>query len=235
MLPVAILAGGLATRLHPLTEHVPKSLVQVAGRPFIFHQLDLLRLQGVERVVLCVAHLGGQIREMVGTGASLGLAISYSFDGTELLGTGGALKRALPLLGEEFFVLYGDSYLRCSLGAVQSAYQAARRPALMTVLRNDNRWGKSNALFRNGELLAFDKRSPRAGMAHIDFGLSVVSRGVFARYGAAGVIDLSDVFRDLSLSGQLAALEVSERFYEIGSPQGLQESERFLSHRLDPV
>lgn len=233
MLPVAILAGGLATRLRPLTDHVPKSLLRVAGRPFIFHQLDLLHNQGVERVVLCVAHLGEQIRAAVATGVSPGLAISYSFDGGELLGTGGALKRALPLLGDEFFVLNGDSYLPCSLAAVQSAYQGARRPALMTVLRNDNRWDRSNVVFRNGELLAYDKHSPRADMSHIDFGLSVVSRGVFAKYGHSTVIDLADIFRDLSVSGQLAALEVSGRFFEIGSPQGLMETEEFLSRRLD--
>jgi NDP-sugar pyrophosphorylase family protein len=233
MLPVAILAGGLATRLRPLTNHVPKSLLTVAGRPFIFHQLDMLRDQGVDRVVLCVAHLGEQIQAVVDVGAAPGLVVSYSFDGDDLLGTGGALKQALPLLGEEFFVLNGDSYLPCSLPRIQSAYRAARRPALMTVLRNDNRWDQSNVLFRSGELLAYDKHTPRPDMCHIDFGLSVLSRTIFTNYREARVIDLADIFRDLSLSGQLAALEVSERFYEIGSPQGLRDTEQFLSHRLD--
>ncbi|MBV8910936.1 MAG: NTP transferase domain-containing protein, partial [Gammaproteobacteria bacterium] len=217
MLPVAILAGGLATRMRPLTDQLPKSLLPVAGRPFIFHQLDLLRNQGVERVVLCVAHLGEQIRAAVGSGATSGVAVCYSSDGGKLLGTAGALKRALPLLGDEFFVMNGDSYLRCSMAAIQSAYEAARRPALMTVLRNDNRWGKSNVMFENGKLLLYDKQTPRAGMCHIDFGLSVVSRGLIAACAEAMVIDLADVLRNLSLDGQLAALEVKERFYEIGS------------------
>ena len=233
MLPVAILAGGLATRLHPLTERVPKSLVQVAGRPFIFHQLDLLHRQGVGRVVLCLGHLGAQIRLALGTRADWGLEISYSFDGAELLGTGGALKQALPLLGAEFFVLNGDSYLPCSLAAMQSAYWRARRPALMTVLRNDNRLDRSNVLFENGVLLAYDKRAPQPSMSHIDFGLSVVSRGVFAEYADTAVIDLADIFRQLSLGGQLAAFEVTERFYEIGSPQGLRDTEEFLARRRD--
>ena len=233
MLPVAILAGGLATRLRPLTDELPKSLLQVAGRPFIFHQLDLLRHQGVERVVLCIAHMGEQIRAAVGSGATSGLAVSYSFDGGKLLGTGGALKRALPLLGDEFFVMNGDSYLRCSMAAIQSAYEAARQPALMTLLRNDNRWDKSNVLFENGKLLVYDKHTPRADMCHIDFGLSVVSRGVFATCAEATVIDLADILRHLSLNGQVAALEVEERFYEIGSRQGLRETEEFLLHRLD--
>jgi NDP-sugar pyrophosphorylase family protein len=232
MLPVAILAGGLATRLQPLTDRLPKSLLEVAGRPFLFHQLEMLRNQGVDRVVLCVAHLGEQIRAAVSAAPPPGLTVSYSFDGRELLGTGGALKRALPLLGEEFFVLNGDSYLPCSLARIQAAYRAARRPALMTALRNEDRWDKSNVLFRNGELLAYDKHAPRPDMSHIDFGLSILSRTVFTNYREGSAIDLADIFRDLSLSGQLAGFEVTQRFYEIGSPQGLRDTEKFLSRRL---
>ena len=232
-LPVAILAGGRATRLRPLTDRVPKSLLNVAGRPFIFHQLEMLRRQGIERVVLCVGHLGEQIRDAVGAAAMPGLSVSCCFDGNELLGTGGALKQALPLLGEEFFVLHGDSYLRCSLPEVQAAYRAAGQPALMTVLRNDNQWDRSNVLFRDGRLLAYDKRAPGSDMSHIDFGLSVLSSAVFTRYARESIIDLADVFRDLAQHAELAALEVSQRFYEIGSPQGLRETEEFLTRSLD--
>jgi len=183
--------------------------------------------------VLCVAHLGEQIQAAVGDAAPPGLTVSYCFDGNRLLGTAGALKQALPLLGEEFFVLNGDSYLRCSLPEVQAAYRTAGRPALMTVLRNDNRWDRSNVLFRDGRLLAYDKRAPRSDMSHIDFGLSVLSGAVFTRYARESIIDLSDVFRDLAQRGELAALEVSQRFYEIGSPQGLTETEKFLTRGLD--
>lgn len=231
LLPVAILAGGLATRLQPLTARVPKSLLTVAGRPFIFHQLEMLRSQGVERVVLCVGHLGEQVRATVGDGPVPGLTVSYSFDGEELLGTGGALKQALPMLGDEFFVLNGDSYLPCSLAATQHAYRAARRPALMTVMRNDNRWDRSNVLYRDGELLAYDKHAPREDMRHIDYGLAVLSQSVFAHYRAARVLDLADILHELSRSGQLAAFEVGERFYEIGSLEGLRDAELFLSNR----
>jgi N-acetyl-alpha-D-muramate 1-phosphate uridylyltransferase len=231
MLPVAILAGGRATRLRPLTEHLPKSLVPIAGRPFIFHQLELLRRQGIRRVVLCLGHLSEQIRAALTPGVASGLEISYSFDGAQPLGTGGALRRALPLLGEHFFVLYGDSYLPCSLAAVESAYRSARRPALMTVLRNQDRWGRSNVLLEAGQLLAYDKRVPRPGMAHIDFGLSVLASGVLAHHSDGAVLDLADVFGRLSQAGELAAFEVSERFYEIGSPQGLRDAEEFLAGR----
>jgi N-acetyl-alpha-D-muramate 1-phosphate uridylyltransferase len=232
MLPVAILAGGLATRLRPLTDRVPKALLSIAGRPFIFHQLRLLKNQGIDRVVLCVGHLGEQIKVAVGDGRNLGLAIQYSFDGNELLGTGGALKKALPLLGNHFFVLNGDSYLPCSFARIQSAFESVRRPALMTVLRNDGRWDKSNILLKNGELIEYDKKSPRLDMLHIDFGLSVLSNDVFSKHCESNAIDLADICRELSKSGQLAAIEVFERFYEIGSLQGIRDTEEFLSHQL---
>ena len=231
LLPVAILAGGLATRLHPLTDRVPKSLLRVAGRPFIFHQLELLREQGVRRVVLCLGHLGEQIRTAVEACLATGLDVSYSFDGARLLGTGGALRKALPLLGEEWFVLYGDSYLPCSLQHLQAAYRAAQRPALMAVMRNDNRWDRSNALLSDGQLLAYDKRAPRPDMSHIDFGVSVLSHTVFAPYVRTDNLDLADIFHDLSLRDELAAFEVVERFYEIGSVQGLKDTEEFLSQQ----
>ena len=235
MLAVAILAGGLATRLRPLTDRVPKSLLEIAGRPFIFHQLEMLRNEGVDRVVLCVGHLGEQIRAVVGDGRAHGMAIDYSFDGSELLGTGGALRRALPILGAAFFVLNGDSYLRCPLARIQSAYEACGRPALMTVLRNDNRWERSNVLYRNGAIIEYDKHSPRVDMAHVDFGLSVLSSAVFAPYAAAKVLDLADICRDLSRSGLLAAFEVLERFHEIGSLQGIADTDEFLSRKRDNV
>src|SRR5260370_40269214 len=173
MLPVAILGGGLATRLRPMTDRVPKSLLSIAGRPFIFHQLELLKNQGIDRVVLCVGHLGEQVRAVVGAGRNLGLVIQYSFDGDQLLGTGGALKKALPLLGDDFFVLNGDSYLPCSFAQLQSAYFAAGMPALMAILRNDNRWDRSNVLFNDGRPIEYYKHSQRPDMDHLAFGVSV--------------------------------------------------------------
>jgi|SRR5579859_5073502 len=228
MLPVAILAGGLATRLRPLTERIPKALVEVAGRPFLFHLLGWLRDQGAGRVVLCVGHLEQEIRAAVGDGRSFGLSADYSSDGGRLRGTGGALKRALPLLGQDFFVLYGDAYLPCSLERIQAAYFAARRPALMAVLGNENRWDRSNVWLADGEIIEYDKRQPRPEMRHIDFGISVLSAAVFDAYRSRTVLDLAEVWRDLSRAGQLAALEVAERFYEIGSPKGLEETEAYL-------
>ena len=224
--PVAILAGGLARRLRPLTDAVPKALVPVAGKPFIFHQLELLQRLGVERVVLCVGYLGELVRSCVGQGQSSGMLVDYSFDGPELLGTAGALRKALPLLGERFFVVYGDSYTPCSLGDVQAAYERARRPALMVVFRNEGRWDKSNATLTAEGLVEYDKRSSRAERTHIDFGLSVLNSHALTRDGFA---DVADVFHHLSQRGDLAAFEAGERFYEIGSPQGLRDAEQYLS------
>jgi NDP-sugar pyrophosphorylase family protein len=211
-----------------LTERTPKSLLAIAGRPFLFHQLQLLQQQGVERVVLCVGHLAEQIEAAAGDGRRFGLSIEYSRDGARLLGTGGALKRALPLLGEEFFVLNGDSYLPCSFEQLQAAYFAAGLPALMAILRNDNRWDRSNVRFEAGAPLEYDKHSRRSDMRHIDFGVSVFSRSALAQYPDNTFIDLADICRDLSVHGRLAACEVFERFYEVGSLQGIADTEAFL-------
>jgi NDP-sugar pyrophosphorylase family protein len=228
-LPVAILAGGLATRLQPLTERTPKSLLPIAGQPFLFHQLELLKRQGVERVVLCVGHLGEQIEAAAGDGRRFGLSIEYSSDAGRLLGTGGALRRALPLLGEDFFVLNGDSYLPCSFSDIESAYFSARLPALMAILLNDNRWDRSNVFFAEGLPLEYDKHSQRSDMRYIDFGVSVFSRAALLGYPDNAVIDLADICRSLSMRGELAACEVFDRFYEVGSLQGIADTERFLS------
>jgi N-acetyl-alpha-D-muramate 1-phosphate uridylyltransferase len=228
MLPVAILAGGLATRLGTLTQCVPKALLRIAGRPFLTHQLEFLKTQGVDCVVLCVGHLGDQVRRLIGDGRTFGLRIEYSFDGEPLRGTGGALKNALPLLGKAFFVLNGDSYLPCSFARVQAAFEAAGQPALMTVLHNENRWDRSNVRVKRDGLVEYDKHSTRSDMSYIDFGLLVLSDGVFSKYPESTRLDLADVCRDLSLSGQLAGMEVSERFYEIGSPRGIYDTEAYL-------
>ena len=153
--------------------------MEVAGRPFIHHQLRQLHGQGVRRVVLCLGHLGEQVVDAVGDGSAFGLEVAYSFDGPELRGTAGAIKRALPLLGEAFFVLYGDSYLECNYAAVQEAFEAAGKLALMTVFRNEGQWDTSNVEFRDGRILAYDKAHRTAAMQYIDYGLGVLDRRAF--------------------------------------------------------
>jgi NDP-sugar pyrophosphorylase family protein len=229
-LPVAILAGGLATRLRPVTETVPKVLLEVAGKPFLEHQLALLREQGVEEVVLCVGFLGDSIRDRVQDGQSHGIRISYSFDGPKLLGTGGAIRKALPLLGEAFFVMYGDSYLRINFAEVEGAFRRLAKPGLMTLFHNRDLWDVSNVCYANGAITRYDKTLRSPDMQHIDYGLSVFKSEVFAEYAPDEVFDLAHVMRTLVDRGEMAGFEARERFYEIGSREGWRELDQFLSN-----
>ena len=237
MPPVAILAGGMATRLRPVTAAIPKSLVAVAGEPFVAHQLRLLSQQGLRDVVLCVGHLGAQIADFAGDGHRFGCRIRYAHDGPRLLGTGGAIRQALPLLGPSFFVLYGDSYLTAPILPVLEASIASGKPALMTILRNRGRWDASNVEVVSGKIVRYDKNvvpeareqtDQREQMEHIDYGLSVFSAEVFSDWPDSSTFDLSEVQRRLIAEGAMAAYEVTERFYEIGSVRGLQETDDFL-------
>ena len=228
-LPVAILAGGLATRLGAVTADRPKALVDVAGRPFAEHQIELLRAHGITRIVFLVAHLGEMVQQALGTGERWGVTLRYVFDGPRALGTGGAVRQALPELGSSFFVLYGDSYLECDYGGVARAFAASGAEGLMTVCRNDNQWDRSNVHFENGRILGYDKRTQTAGMRHIDYGLGVFASRAFDRFAAGEAFDLADLYRRLLAGGALAAYEVPGRFYEIGSPAGLAETRAHLS------
>lgn len=228
MLPVAILAGGLAKRLRPITETIPKALVEVAGEPFICRQLDYLHAQKIRRVILCIGYLGEMIEAVVGDGSKFGLDVLYSPDGPMLLGTGGALKQALPLLGEQFFVLYGDSFLPVDFAPIEKVFLESKKSALMTVLENGDRWDKSNVLFHKGELVEYNKHAPRPEMAFIDYGLGILTSPVLEAYPVGQAFDLAEVYHALSLDGQLAGYEVHERFYEIGSLSGLKETEAYF-------
>ena len=227
-IPVAILAGGMATRLRPITERIPKSLVTVAGRPFLAHQLELLRARGLRRVVLCVGHLGEMIEREFWDGQAWGMDLAYSFDGRVLLGTGGALKRALPKLGPQFFVLYGDSYLPIEYAPIARRFQSSGKLGLMTVYRNEGQYDTSNVVFQDGEILVYDKNARRPEMRHIDYGLSLLKAEALEEWAQGEAFDLAKVLQQLLKQGQLAGYEVRERFYEIGSHAGLTELEALL-------
>ena len=231
---IALLAGGLATRLRPVTETVPKSLVPVAGEPFLAHQLRLLHGHGFRRAVLCVGHLGERIREEFGDGSRFGFRLEYSLDGPRLLGTGGAVKRALPLLGDAFLVLYGDSYLPMDYAAAVDAFVRSGRPGLMTVFHNRGRWDTSNVVFADGTIRRYDKKELLPEMQHIDYGLGILRADALSAYPDDEAFDLADVYRDLSRAGQLAGYEVRHRFYEIGSHEGLAELDALLRQPSPP-
>jgi N-acetyl-alpha-D-muramate 1-phosphate uridylyltransferase len=231
MLPVAIMAGGLGTRLQPITSSIPKSLVEVKGEPFIVHQLRLLRANQIERAVVCVGYLGEMIREAIGEGSVQGVQINYAFDGSTPRGTAGAIKNALPLLGEAFFVLYGDSYLPCDYRAVQTAFLEGGKQGLMTVFRNEGLFDKSNVEFDDGAIVAYEKKNPTVRMHYIDYGLGVFQASAFGEIPDGVAYDLAAIYQDLLKRGQLAGFEIKQRFYEIGSLQGLQDTAEFLAQQ----
>ena len=227
MPPVCILAGGLGTRLGGLVADTPKPLLEVAGEPFLVHQLRLLADGGVKEVVLCVGYLGEQIRARLGS-ERCGVQIRYSFDafpGRD--GTLGAIRRALPMLGEHFLVLYGDTYLRIDYRAVARRLYESGLPAVMTVLHNEGRWDASNVVYRDGMVLRYDKRSPTPEMHWIDYGLAALHVGAIDRVPAAEG-DLSVLYERLAERGELGGFEATERFYEIGTAGALAETDAFL-------
>jgi NDP-sugar pyrophosphorylase family protein len=225
---LALLAGGLATRLRPITETIPKSMVEVAGEPFIAHQLRLLAREGVSDVVICTGYLGEQIEAYVGDGSGFACHVRYSTDGDKPLGTGGALRRALPLLGERFLVMYGDSYLNTRFRSVYEVFCSRALAALMTVFRNEDRWDSSNVEFADGIVRRYDKLNRTPAMHYIDYGLGVLDAGVVRACPEGTAFDLAELYGGLAGRGMLAGYEIRERFYEIGSPAGLAETDAFI-------
>jgi len=228
MPPIAVLAGGLATRMRPLTESMPKALLQVAGEPFIAHQLRLFARQGIEEVKLLVGYRWEQIRAFAGDGSGFGVKVEYIVDGPELLGTGGAIRHAIDRLGPEFLVTYGDAWLDARYDAVVEAFRASGQVALICVFRNENRWDRSNVVFENGVLRCYSKRKRLPQMHHIDWGLGMLAAAAIADRPPGEPWDLSDLYEELSGVGRLAGYEVAQRFYEIGSFDGLTETDRLL-------
>jgi NDP-sugar pyrophosphorylase family protein len=227
LLPICILAGGRGRRLGEAVRDTPKPLLTVAGEPFLRHQLRLLRRHGASRIVLSVGYRGELIQERIGDGADLGLEISYVFDGPDLRGTAGAVRNALPLLGDAFFVLYGDTYLRIDYADVQRTFESAGLPALMTVLRNEGRWDTSNVLLQGDRVQVHDKEKPTADMHWIDYGLGLLRAEALDAAGR-DESDLARVYAALAAQGRLGAYVATERFYEIGTPEALAETEAFL-------
>lgn len=233
MPPIAILAGGLATRLHPITQTTPKALIMVGGKPFIHWQLKYLAAQKITDVVFCLGYLAEQISAFVGDGSSYKLNVTYSYDGKQLKGTGGAIKNALPLLGKEFFVIYGDTFLPIEFWKVYDEFMLTEKPGLMTVLRNNNRWDVSNVIFENGRIVEYNKKKQDPRFQYIDYGLGLLKASVFREYDAHSKFDLSEIYHRLSIEGELKGFEVFERFYEIGSSEGIEETSNYLNARLN--
>ena len=227
-IPVALLAGGLATRLRPVTEKIPKALVELAGKPFIDHQLELLHRNGIRKVVFCLGYLGEMVEKHLGDGSRFGMQLRYAYDGEKLLGTGGAIKRAAHLLDDVFWVMYGDSYMDIDYPAVLRDFFTRDVLGLMTVLRNNNQWDRSNVVFEGGKLLKYDKKNQTPDMRYIDYGVAVLKRSALERIPAGEPYDLATLYSQLVSEGRMAGYEVTNRFYEVGTPASLEEARRYL-------
>ncbi len=231
MLPIVILAGGEAIRLRPVTEKIPKALVEINDVPFISHQLDLLKRNNISDIVICAGYLGNMLRDYLGNGSKFGVNIKYSFDGDVLLGTGGAIKKAINLLGDSFFVIYGDSYLPCDFKAVQKAYFKQKKQALMTVYHNKEVWDKSNIEYDSGKILVYDKINRSGKMKYIDYGLGLFSSRAFDFVESNENVDLALIYQKLLREDKLAAYEVHERVYEVGSFRGIEDFSGYLKNK----
>lgn len=220
-----ILAGGLGTRLRPITETMPKALVPVCGRPFLEYQLEYMRNHGVDNVVLCVGHLGRMIEQQFGDGGAFGLRIRYGYEQERLLGTAGAVKHVEALLADVFFVVNGDTYPAVDFPHVMESFLSRDRLGLMVVFRNENRWDRSNVITNGSYVRVYSKEQELAGMVYIDFGVSAFRRAALAHIPAGEPADMSVLYHTLIAQGQLLAYDAPRRFYEIGSPDGLREFE----------
>ncbi len=226
--PIAVLSGGLATRMRPLTETIPKALLEVAGKPFAVHQVELLKQYGFHQIVMCIGYLGEMIEAELGDGSDFGLQIHYSLDGDKLLGTGGAIKKALPLLGDSFFVTYGDAYLETDYTAIAEQFANSGKDGLMVVYRNEGKWDTSNVIYADGQVQRYDKVNRVPEMHYIDYGVGMLKASVFNVYAVDAKFDLADVYMKLVAKNQMAGYETDKRFYEIGSQSGLAETDAYL-------
>ncbi|HYA55463.1 MAG TPA: sugar phosphate nucleotidyltransferase [Nitrososphaerales archaeon] len=223
-----ILAGGLGTRLRPMTESLPKALIPVKGRPFVDYQLELLKESGIDDFVFCIGHLGERIREHLGNGSAYGCTIRYSSDGPRLLGPAGALKRAAGLLRDPFFVTYGDAYLRAPYGEIMETLRSSGRLAVMSVYRNENKYGKSDVVVEGGAVVRYDKRNRVEGMDWINYGVTALRKEALAVIPEEEFCDEEAFYGALIERKELLAFEVRDRFYEIGTPGSLSEFEAFV-------
>ena len=227
---LVILAGGMATRLRPVTQRIPKSLIDINGTPFIIHQLELIKKYGITEVVLCLGNLGQPIEKLIGSNFDTTVNIQYSYDGDELLGTGGAILKALPMLSDPFMVMYGDSYLDIDYIEILNYFNNFNKLGLMSVLKNQGKWDKSNIIFKEGKILKYDKMDDPE-FDCIDYGFSILRKDAFKDFLPLKSFDLKDVFKNLIINNQMLGFEVHKRFYEIGSFEGIEDLKNYFKSK----
>lgn len=224
---MVILAGGLATRLGPLAAEHPKSMLLIEGKPFLQYQIELLRQNNITDILLCIGHLGHVIETYFGDGKRFGLNIRYSKESGKLLGTGGGLRKALPLLDESFFVMYGDSYLMLDYARIENEFLNDPECGLMVAYRNENRYDRSNLVIENGRVVEYGPGN-HLEKHYIDEGISILRKEFFEPFQENEVFGLPAVFQKLIAARKLRAMETNQRFYEIGSLSGIEEFRNWI-------
>lgn len=232
---VAVLMGGLGTRLLEYTKECPKPLVDVCGKPFFHYQLTLMAKQGFKKFLFLIGYRAEMIEEYFGDGSAYGVSIRYCYDGKELLGTGGAVRRAFPYLEDDFLLMYGDSFMDIDFEESLYRYEEGKKQgakALMTVLLNQGKYDKSNVIMQDGRLVLYDKKNPLPEMNAIDYGICIYEKSVFASYEENVKFDVAQIQNTLSAVGEMVPHVVTRRFYEIGSPASLMEFTEYVKHRF---
>lgn len=225
---IAILSGGLGTRLGELTRNTPKSLIQIAGKPFLEYQLDFLKKAGIENILLCTGHMGKQIENIFGNGNRYGVNIKYSHE-EKPLGTAGALKNGEDKLKDPFITLYGDSYVFLDFSEMTSYFQSQDKLALMTVFRNSDRYDRSNTAIQGHLVKEYSKKNRTGDMEYIDYGVNIFRKSVLEMIPENQFCSLEELFPKLIEEEQLLAYEVHQRFYETGSPEGLEDFKQYIA------
>lgn len=231
---MVILCGGKATRLYPLTKKIPKSMIRIGGKPFLEHQLVLLKKNGIFDIILCIGNKGEQIKKYFKDGKKFGVKIRYSSDGKKLLGTGGALKRAESLLEDSFMIMWGDSYLPFNFQKAIKFFKKSNKLGVMTVFKNFDRYEPSNVEIEKNLVKSYSKKRKTKKMKYIDYGVSIFRKKVLKFIPKNQVYDLSKLQQTLIKKRQLLAYPVEKRFYHIGSPEGLEEFKKYIIHHNNP-
>jgi len=224
---IVVLAGGLATRLGELSKNQPKSLIKINNKPFLQYQLELFKRNGINRVILCLGHLGEQIESYFGTGSRFGMDIKYSYE-NKPLSTAGAIKNAEPMLEDDFFTIYGDSYVFLDFADIYKYFHDKKKLALMTVYKNNNLYDASNTVIRDGLVIKYNKRQKTSGMHYIEYGVNLFRKDILDIIPEDSYYELGEVFNSLIIDEELIAYEAKERFYEIGSLNGLADFKKYI-------
>lgn len=223
------MAGGLATRLRPLTNDIPKSLILIQGKPFLQYQIELLTRYDIKDIVLCVAYMGKKIEDYFGDGNKFGVKITYSYEKNKLLGTGGALKLVEPYLNENFFLLWGDSYVRLNYKEMHDFHLKNTNDFDVTIaiFYNIRNYDKSNIIYERGRIKKYEKNS-KDEMKYIDAGIMVFNKKILKRIPSGKVFQIEDLFHKLAKEEKLKPFLIKKRYYEIGSLKGLNQFKKFV-------